>query len=91
MKNPTEVNDAGELIATLAMASFNQATYTTNQLIEGYRRGQYEAEARFDLASAAIERLLELPYAPSERAIRMAMYPDERRVQAIVNARMEDQ
>lgn len=88
--NPTEVNGAGKLLATLVTASFSQSTHITNQLIEAYRRGQYEAEARCELIRDDIETLLSGRYAPTERAISHALYPDERRVEAIANAQMQE-
>lgn len=77
------------LISTLVTDSFAQYAATSTSLIDYHQRQAYEAQARHDLACAAIEDLLDGPYAPSESALRRALYPDERRVEAIAKARLE--
>lgn len=63
------------LVADILSAQVAMTADTTNALIETLQRQLADAHAREAAVEAGIERLLDGPYAPSESAIRRALYP----------------
>ncbi len=73
----TEVdNDATALIINIMQQNAKDAAYTTNALLEGYKRDYERAEATVQAIRRAILNLFDGPYAPSQNSIIAALYPD---------------
>lgn len=78
------------LVATLVQANYSAYASTTQALIR-YLQGDaalYRAER--DLIREAVTRLLSGPYAPSERMLARALYPDGKAVEARAAGYLEE-
>lgn len=72
----TQHDDGKNLIADIITANLNITHQITNNLIDSYRNQAEIAEATLAAIRVAIFNLLDGPYAPSDSAIRRAMYPN---------------
>ncbi len=63
------------LVADIISASFAMTASTANALIDSLTRQNADLRARQAAVEAQFAELLDRPYAPSESAIRAALYP----------------
>lgn len=63
------------LVVQLMEQSARDAAFTTNALLDGYRRDAAIANATLNAVRAEIAALLDGPYAPSAARLYAALYP----------------
>ena len=78
-----------DLIATLTQANADELAYTTNALLDGYRRAAAEAQIELELIRKVVENLFYGPYQPSQSAVLDALYPNYQVVEELAKQRLE--
>jgi hypothetical protein len=80
-----EIDDeATALILTIMQQNAKDAAYTTNQLMEGYRKNYVEARAELNAVRWRIRKLFDSGFMPSQERIFDAMWPTEDEIESFM-------